>query len=133
MRSRTIALMILHEALRRGLIGFVFGKVAATLWTPEYILFLPDDAGLGLIAVMVVCALGAVIEPSTGRATPGDDGERIFVDRGFLWLEPLLCCERELSVETWKLLSSRTKAGAVRGTLVPINRKARIPFNTHGR
>ncbi len=56
MRSRTIALMILHEALRRGLIGFVFGKIAATLWTPEYILFLPDDAGLGLIAVMVVCA-----------------------------------------------------------------------------
>ena len=35
-RNRTIAAMILQQALGLGLIGFVVGKVAATLWGPAF-------------------------------------------------------------------------------------------------
>jgi putative ABC transport system permease protein len=35
-RNRTIAGMILQQALGLGLIGFVVGKVAATLWAPVF-------------------------------------------------------------------------------------------------
>ncbi|MDY0227464.1 MAG: ABC transporter permease [Desulfomicrobium apsheronum] len=63
-RNRTIAAMILQQALGLGLIGFVVGKVAATLWAPifpKYVLLLPEDAVRGLIAVMVICALASVM------------------------------------------------------------------------
>ena len=35
-RNRTIASMILQQALGLGLIGFVVGKIAATLWAPAF-------------------------------------------------------------------------------------------------
>ena len=35
-RNRTIAGMILQQALGLGLIGFVVGKVAATIWAPIF-------------------------------------------------------------------------------------------------
>ena len=63
-RNRTIAAMILQQALGLGLIGFVVGKVAATLWAtifPKYVLLLPEDAVRGLIAVMVICSLASVM------------------------------------------------------------------------
>ena len=43
-RNRTIAGMILQQALGLGLIGFVVGKMAATLWAPffpKYVLLEP--------------------------------------------------------------------------------------------
>ena len=63
-RNRTIAGMILQQALGLGLIGFVVGKVAATFWAPifpKYVLLEPGDAVRGLIAVMLICALASTL------------------------------------------------------------------------
>lgn len=63
-RNRTIASMILQQALGLGLIGFVVGKIAATLWAPifpKYVLLLPEDAVRGLIAVIIICSLASVM------------------------------------------------------------------------
>lgn len=63
-RNRTIAGMILQQALGLGLIGFVVGKVAATFWTPifpKYVLLEPGDAVRGLVAVVVICALASTL------------------------------------------------------------------------
>ena len=61
--DRRIAGMILQQALGLGLIGFVVGKVAATVWAPlfpKYLLLEPGDALRGLGAVMLICALAVV-------------------------------------------------------------------------
>ncbi len=63
-RNRTIAGMILQQALGLGLIGFVAGKIAATMWAPffpKYILLEPADSAYGFIAVMAICALASVM------------------------------------------------------------------------
>lgn len=63
-RNRTIAGMILQQALGLGLIGFIVGKVSATLWAPvfpKYVLLEPGDAVRGLVAVMVICALASTL------------------------------------------------------------------------
>ena len=63
-RNRTIAAMILQQALGLGLIGFVVGKVAATFWAPifpKYVLLEPGDAARGFAAVMVICVLASVL------------------------------------------------------------------------
>ncbi|MEW6706398.1 MAG: ABC transporter permease [Pseudomonadota bacterium] len=63
-RNRTIASMILQQALGLGLIGFVVGKIVATLWAPafpKFVLLLPGDAALGFGAVMVICALASTL------------------------------------------------------------------------
>ncbi len=63
-RNRTIAGMILQQALGLGLIGFIVGKVAATFWAPvfpKYVLLEPGDAIRGLMAVMVICALASTL------------------------------------------------------------------------
>ncbi len=63
-RNRTIAGMILQQALGLGLIGFIVGKVAATFWAPifpKYVLLEPGDAVRGLVAVMVICALASTL------------------------------------------------------------------------
>ena len=63
-RNRTIAGMILQQALGLGLIGFVVGKVAATFWAPifpKYVLLEVNDALLGFLAVMVICALASTL------------------------------------------------------------------------
>jgi putative ABC transport system permease protein len=63
-RNRTIAGMILQQALGLGLIGFVVGKVVATLWAPifpKYVLLEPGDAVRGLVAVMLICALASTL------------------------------------------------------------------------
>ena len=61
-RNRTIAGMILQQALALGAIGFVVGKIAATLWAPffpKYVLLVPGDAARGFAAVMVICVLAS--------------------------------------------------------------------------
>ncbi|MEW5972664.1 MAG: ABC transporter permease [Pseudomonadota bacterium] len=63
-RNRTIAGMILQQALGLGLIGFVIGRMAATLWAPhfpKYVLLLPEDALRGLAAIMVICTLASLL------------------------------------------------------------------------
>ncbi len=63
-RNRTIAGMILQQALGLGLIGFIVGKVAATVWAPvfpKYVLLEPADAVRGLAAVMLICALASTL------------------------------------------------------------------------
>ncbi|MBL0087404.1 MAG: ABC transporter permease [Ideonella sp.] len=63
-RNRTIAGMILQQALGLGLIGFTVGKVAATFWAPifpKYVLLEPGDAVRGLVVVMLICALASTL------------------------------------------------------------------------
>ncbi len=63
-RNRTIAGMILQQALGLGLIGFIVGKVSATAWAPifpKYVLLEPGDAVRGLVAVLLICALASTL------------------------------------------------------------------------
>lgn len=63
-RNRTIAAMIMQQAVALGLIGFVVGKITATLWSPffpKHVLLLPLDAVIGLVAVVVICILSSII------------------------------------------------------------------------
>jgi putative ABC transport system permease protein len=63
-RNRTIAGMILQQAMGLGLIGFVVGKVAATFWAPvfpKYVLLESGDALRGLVAVMIICTLASTL------------------------------------------------------------------------
>jgi len=61
-RNRTIAGMIVQQAIGLGLIGFAVGKVAATVWAPffpKYVLLEPGDALRGLVTVVVICILAS--------------------------------------------------------------------------
>ncbi|HJV60313.1 MAG TPA: ABC transporter permease [Albitalea sp.] len=63
-RNRTIAGMILQQAMGLGLIGFIVGKLAATVWAPvfpKYVLLEPGDAVRGLVAVTIICALASTL------------------------------------------------------------------------
>ncbi len=63
-RNRTIAGMILQQALGLGLIGFMVGKTAATVWAPffpKFVLLEAGDAARGFIVVMVICALASTL------------------------------------------------------------------------
>lgn len=63
-RNMTIAGMILQQALGLGVIGFVVGKVAATIWAPvfpKFVLLLTQDAVTGFAATMVICALASTL------------------------------------------------------------------------
>ncbi len=63
-RNRTIAGMILQQALGLGLIGFVVGKIAATFWAPvfpKYVLLESGDALTGLGVTMLICALASTL------------------------------------------------------------------------
>lgn len=63
-RNRTIAAMIMQEALGLGVIGFFVGKFAATLWAPafpKYVLLETGDAGRAFVLTLVVCALASVL------------------------------------------------------------------------
>jgi putative ABC transport system permease protein len=63
-RNRTIASMILQQAMGLGLIGFVVGKIAATVWAPafpKFVLLEPADAISGFGIVMAVCALASTL------------------------------------------------------------------------
>jgi putative ABC transport system permease protein len=61
-RNRTIAAMIVQQAIALGAIAFVVGKIAATAWAPvfpKYVLLLPGDAVRGFAAVMVICVVAS--------------------------------------------------------------------------
>ncbi len=63
-RNRTIAGMILQQALGLGLIGFVVGKFAATLWAPifpKFVLLEQGDAVTGFVVTMLICALASTL------------------------------------------------------------------------
>lgn len=63
-RNLTIAAMILQQALGLGVIGFVVGKVAATIWAPvfpKFVLLLTQDAVAGFGATMLICALASTL------------------------------------------------------------------------
>jgi putative ABC transport system permease protein len=63
-RNRTIAGMILQQAMGLGLIGFVVGKISATIWAPafpKYVLLETADAMRAFVIVMVVCALASTL------------------------------------------------------------------------
>lgn len=63
-RNRTIASMILQQAIALGVIGFVVGKVAATFWAPffpKYVLLVPGDSARGFVAVVVICVFASLV------------------------------------------------------------------------
>lgn len=64
-RNRTIAAMIMQQAIALGMIGFVVGKITATLLMapifPKYVLFEPLDSVRGFFAVVVICILSSLI------------------------------------------------------------------------
>lgn len=63
-KDRTIAAMILKQALSLGMIGFVVGKIAATFWAPifpKYVLLEPADTVWGFAALMVICVLASLL------------------------------------------------------------------------
>ena len=63
-RNRTIAGMILQQAVALGLIGFVVGKIAATFSAPifpKYVLLVPADTIAGFAAVMIICVLASLV------------------------------------------------------------------------
>lgn len=64
-KNRTIAGMIMQQAIALGLIGFVVGKISATLLMapifPKYVLLEPLDSVMGLGAVVLICILASLI------------------------------------------------------------------------
>jgi putative ABC transport system permease protein len=63
-KNATIAWMILQQALGLGIIGFVVGKVSATIWAPifpKFVLLLTQDALMGFALTMLICALASTL------------------------------------------------------------------------
>jgi putative ABC transport system permease protein len=63
-RNRTIAAMIVQQALALGVIGFVVGKITATFAAPlfpKYVLLMPLDTVIGFLTVLVICVLASVV------------------------------------------------------------------------
>jgi putative ABC transport system permease protein len=75
-RDRSIAAMILQQALALGLIGFVVGQVSATVWAPffpKHVLLDPSDAVRGFVITLVVCALASILAIRAAlRVDPAD-------------------------------------------------------------
>ncbi len=56
--------MILQQALGLGVLGFMIGKISATLWVPifpKYVLLEGRDSVTGFIAVMIMCVLSSIL------------------------------------------------------------------------
>ncbi len=64
-RNRTIASMIMQQAVALGIIGFVVGKITATLFMapifPKYVLLEPLDSVRGFFVVVAICLLSSLI------------------------------------------------------------------------
>ena len=63
-RNRTIAAMIMQQALALGVIGFVVGKITATFSAPlfpKYVLLIPLDSIAGFFAVLLICVLASIV------------------------------------------------------------------------
>lgn len=75
-QDRSIAAMILQQALALGLIGYVVGQISATLWAPffpKHVLLEPGDAVRGFAVTLMVCALASVLAIRAAlRVDPAD-------------------------------------------------------------
>ncbi len=63
-RNRTIIGMIMQQAIALGIIGFVVGKIVATIWAPmfpKYVLLVPEDTMRGFFVVVIICILASVL------------------------------------------------------------------------
>ncbi|ABA90111.1 membrane protein, putative [Syntrophotalea carbinolica DSM 2380] len=64
-RNRTIVGLIMQQSLALGLIGFVVGKITATLLMapifPKYVLLQPLDSVIGFFAVVIICAMSSIV------------------------------------------------------------------------
>ena len=63
-RNRTIAAMIMQQAVSLGIIGFVVGKITATYAAPlfpKYVLLVPLDSVAGFFAVLAICGLASLV------------------------------------------------------------------------
>jgi len=63
-RNRTIASMIMQQAVGLGVIGFIVGKISATIWAPlfpKYVLLLPEDSLRGFFVVVFICILASIM------------------------------------------------------------------------
>jgi putative ABC transport system permease protein len=64
-RNHTIAGLILQQAVALGVIGFVVGKISATLLMapifPKYVLLEPLDSVFGFVAVVLICVLSSIV------------------------------------------------------------------------
>lgn len=63
-RNRTIAGLILQQAVALGVIGFVVGKITATFWAPvfpKHVLLEPRDSAAGFAIVVAICILSSAI------------------------------------------------------------------------
>jgi putative ABC transport system permease protein len=63
-RNITIAGMIMQQSVGLGIIGFIVGKITATFWAPffpKYVLLEPQDALVGIIAIVVICVLASLL------------------------------------------------------------------------
>ena len=64
-KDRTIVGLIMQQSIALGLIGFVVGKISATLLMapifPKYVLLQPLDSVMGFIAVVMICVLSSII------------------------------------------------------------------------
>ena len=61
-----------------GMIGFLIGKISATVWAPifpKFVLLLTEDAVTGLVATLVICALASTL--AIRIALKVDPGEAI--------------------------------------------------------
>lgn len=75
-RNRTIAAMILQQALALGVIGFFVGRVTATLWAPvfpRYVLLLGEDTVRAFVLTILACAAASLIGIRTAlRVDPAE-------------------------------------------------------------
>ncbi len=64
-RNRTIAAMIMQQSVALGLIGFVVGKITATLFMapifPKYVLLEPLDSVRAFVIIVIICVLSSLI------------------------------------------------------------------------
>lgn len=64
-KNRTIIGLIMQQAVTLGLIGFVVGKITATLMMapifPKYVLLEPLDSLIGAVVVVLICILASII------------------------------------------------------------------------
>lgn len=64
-KNRTIVGLIMQQSIALGLIGFVVGKITATLLMapifPKHVLLEPLDSVLGFVAVVMICILSSII------------------------------------------------------------------------
>jgi len=63
-KNVTIAGMIMQEALGLGLIGFLIGRAAATLWAPafpKYVLLEMKDTATAFVLTLILCSLASLM------------------------------------------------------------------------